>query len=247
MKTKIRYTAFFIAISMLFSSFAILSANALDEQHSINAKTNVDEILNLNEKVDTNDVNLAITEQSVCTEVSADENVIIVTVGEDMELQPVIAMSCQGPGTVFSSGNYAGYRYSYNSNAAQPYNLGHPDGRSLGIGDYALFDLCNDYQSTIEAMLNAEANNEALTEMLGIAVTVAMVLAGQNINISAIKTLSENKFIAFVIGFLSQYTDIDSDICDQIVEILKPSFVDIQYLMNEADNIFDDLYDMCSN
>lgn len=245
MKNKKRFIAIFIAMSVLLSSFATISTYAMDIDNNPEPITSDEESMGIYNEIDiiNNEVENVIKENSNVVSLPKDEDTQLVN-AED-ELQPMVAEYCEDNGGTSSSGGiFAGYRYGYYPNAARPYYLGHPDGRSLGIGDPTLFDLCDDYRSTIQAMIHAEDNAEALTRLLGYAVTVAMVLGG---NLESIKEITEVVFVSMAIELLDYEFDLTSSIRDEIIDILLPAFVDIQYLMNEADNIFDNLYALCSN
>ena len=113
--------------------------------------------------------------------VDSGELEIVVDSGEP-ELVPMAAAYCPGSSTN-TSGSFSGYRYSYSSNAYIKYRLQHPDGRTIDIMSETNMSvaLAREYMAVIEEMKNAEANVEAISDTLGIAIGIRSIWCKPNL------------------------------------------------------------------
>ncbi len=246
MKIK-NFVAVFIAMSITLSTFAIIPTYALDRNNSSEITLNDEVLLDQYSEYDFVINDSEKSDEYLPITIEQTENEDIILIPDEAELQPAMARSCEDSEETYSSScMFASYRCSYYPNAARPYYLVHPSGRSLGIGDPTLFDLCEEYRLIIIAMTNAERHAKSLTRVLGFALDIGTILASQGLSYLAIKTMGESIFVGLAVDYLVSQA-ISPNVRDQIIEILLPNFADLQELMDDADRVFNNLYNICSN
>ena len=188
-----------------------------------------------------------ISEPEIVVDISEPE---VAVDGNELELIPVAAAYCPGSSTN-TSGSFAGYRYSYSSNTYIKYRLQHPDGRTIDIMSETSQSvaLARDYMSVIEAMKHADANAEAISEMLGWGVSILDSIVRKDITAAVFKNMPQKTAEDWVVRqiFKDSLGTVTDAIIKEIIEAIMPDLCDIQELMKDADNIYDDLWDMVSN
>lgn len=181
--------------------------------------------------------------------IAASDAQMIVSVSE-IELMPMVASSCPSPSTQ-ASGAFRGYSYSYSSNAYIKYRLKHPDGRTIDIMSETnpSVVLARDYMSVIGLMMNAEDNAYQVTRALGVALDLTTILVTMGVSALVFKSLTKTLIAELIVNYLIEkgMGYLDKKFVQELIEAVLPDFCDIQELMEEADYIYDDLWDMVSD
>ena len=190
--------------------------------------------------------------------VSASETELVVDSSEtelvvdssETELVPMVAAYCPGSSTN-TSGSFQGYRYSYSSNAYIKYRLQHPDGKTIDIMSETnqSVALARDYMFKIEEMKNAEENAEAISDILGFALNIVRMMVTRGITAEVFKNMTQKTIADHITQFIfsQSLNSVAKEIIEDIIEAVMPDFCNIQELMKDADNIYDDLWYMVNN
>lgn len=156
------------------------------------------------------------------------------------ELVPVASTNCV-QNEVYA--RYAGYYCSYIPSAYYRYRLQHPDGYTIDISDPNKFYIGQNYMELVVAMENAEANAAALTETLGLSLSVGIVLVTHGMSALAVKRMEEAAFAVLAWEILNEHLGLTSEVKEEIINVLMPDFCNLKVLMQEADVLFYDYWD----